>query len=155
MSGEELNRLSRRRYLELLAELEHASGPPREPGGSKNRRQQQRIPFHHTILVALMLDGVEVGNAVAVRCRNLSSRGLGVFFRQQVSPGEVCQVMFVNADRQTYTVKSEIVRCRLLDESVFEVGMRFERALELGMLLPWLAGNTKQDRGGDAQRMAV
>ncbi|MEX2214003.1 MAG: PilZ domain-containing protein [Phycisphaeraceae bacterium] len=155
MTGEEINRLSRRRYLELLAELECASGPPRVPSGTVNRRIQQRIPFHHTILMALAIGADQAGRAEAVRCRNLSSRGVGIFLGQEVKRGDECQVMFVNGDRKTFTAPATVARCRTVRNGVFEVGLRFDRVVDLGVLLPWLAGSGMRKPQEQRRRVAV
>jgi hypothetical protein len=139
-------RLSRREYTHLLAQLDRAAGPLK-PFAAGNRRIQQRIPFHREARLLCRLTGDAQPPALyLVRCRNICKRGIGFLHGLEIEPGTRCDLTLVAADGQAHEISGTVVRSRVIAESVFEVGVRFDLPIHLEEV---------HRRAGSSERLSI
>lgn len=134
-------RLSRNEYMAVLSRLNEASGPPFESRSSRNRRQQQRVPFHRSVRLlceihaASHVPGDAEPAAFIVRCRNISAGGVGFLHGAHVAPDTRCSIIIMDRAASGQCANGRVVHCREVGGGVHEVGVRFDRQIDLSRVL--------------------
>jgi len=118
-SGEELDR--------LLDELDHAEGAS-EPD---HRRGHARLWYRIPRLVMSVLDQSGRATPVTVACRNISRGGIAVLHRSFMYDGTRCELRLRHKLRGETPLCATVVRCRHVRGCVHEIGMRFEREIDV------------------------
>lgn len=129
-------RITRREYMRLISQLDHAAGRPMPAFSSSNRRTQNRIPFHREARMLLKLGpGESDWPQFLVRCRNICKRGLAFLHETRVEVGTKCEFTLIGSEHEAYEIAATITRSRSIAESVHEVGVRFNHAVDLSLLI--------------------
>ncbi len=125
-------RLDERRYEDLLRDLDDAcaSARPRPDG-----RRTQRLAFQIAD-VGLSIEHAH-GNAAhfLVYGRNISSRGISVLHGGYLHVGTTCHVSLERLCGDRMSVAGEVRYCRLVTGACHEIGIRFAREIDPGMLV--------------------
>ncbi|MFG0260606.1 MAG: PilZ domain-containing protein [Phycisphaerales bacterium JB041] len=112
-----------------------ASAASLPPGVSASRREVERVKFPHDGSVALA--GPAAGaSPIRVRCRDLSSKGVGLVCGVRLEPGARCTVQLTNPVGKVVSVPGTVIRCRALSASSNEIGVRFEAPINLSDFVP-------------------
>lgn len=128
--------LSDRDLASLLDKMEAAD----RAAGVDTRRAFARWPFRRVaVSVTLIHPG---GSSVSLRlaCRNLSRGGCSLFHSAFVHPGTGCIVVLPAADGTDRELKGSIKRCIHRVATLHELGMSFEKEIDLRDFLPAEAG---------------
>lgn len=129
-------RITRREYMRLISQLDRAAGRPMPAFASTNRRTQNRIPFHREARLLLMLGTSEAKwPQFLVRCRNICKRGLAFLHESRIESGTKCEFTLIGSEHEAYEISATIARSRSIAESVHEIGVRFNHAVDLSLLI--------------------
>ncbi len=79
-------------------------------------------------------DGLDVV-AFRVRAINLSRSGMSFLHGAPSRPGDVCEISALDASGMKRRIPARVVRCRLLEGRVHEVGVRFDEPIRLDDLV--------------------
>lgn len=123
-------RLTPKDCEKLLATLEQRSGERKDA----RRRQDSRIPLPDAVVLC-KLQAVGGSTQFAVKCRNVSRRGLGFLHGAYVYTGTVCEVTIITRKRVGFRVTGRVVRCQHIGDKIHEVGVRLDNELDLNELL--------------------
>jgi hypothetical protein len=121
-------RISKSEWRAILTQLERDAQDP--TGRDKRRDQRKRYRAMMTLLIKMLHPG---GTRITylVRTRNLSNTGLGFLHGGYLHSGTRCTLALTALDGTPCPISGKIVRCRHLQGKVHEVGIRFERPINL------------------------
>lgn len=85
-------------------------------------------------LLQIMSNGLQCPH-FHIRCRNISRSGLGFMHGQFINPGTPVEVTLVNQNRKGVIVTGSIVRARLIDNHIHELGVKFDELLDLDEII--------------------
>lgn len=146
-------RLTRSQYMALLASLAHRGGPAHAALSPENHRRQQRIPFHHDARLLCEFradadaDADDASSGAAepalylVKCRNISAGGMGFLHGGPLAIGTACEMTLLRADRTTLKLRGVVARCECIERHIFEIGVRFEKDIDLNKLMAIARGS--------------
>ncbi|MAY75534.1 MAG: hypothetical protein CMJ31_12635 [Phycisphaerae bacterium] len=118
--------LGPKELIRLLDELDESAAPP----GSVVRAHA-RWPFRAAALpVAIVLPGGST-KRILLACRNLSSGGAGYLHNAYMHPGTRCIVTLPSLSGAVEHVEGEVARCQHRRGVIHEVGIRFDKPLEM------------------------
>jgi hypothetical protein len=121
-------RVSKRDWPVILAQLERSNG---FRGGSEKRKE---IRLAYREMLPLPMELIHPGGSRSrflVRSRNLSRTGLGFLHGGFLYNGTYCVVMLITAESNITPVPGRITRCRHVYGKVHEVGVRFDKAIDM------------------------
>ena len=79
-------------------------------------------------------DGLDV-EAFRVRTVNLSRTGMSFLHGAPARPGDACEIVVLDACGAKRRIECRVVRCRVLEGRVHEVGVRFNEPIRLDDLV--------------------
>lgn len=130
----QLERLRPERVRTLLDRLDARTRPP----GTMELRLSRRFAYRAPALAVEFagLDGIS--RRCPAASRNISRDGLGLLVGQFVYPGTPCDVALVSQHGRALPVRGRVVRCRYLvgSEALYDVGVRFERPVNVALFAP-------------------
>jgi CheY-like chemotaxis protein len=95
------------------------------------RRGFVRWPFRRETIEVRVLDRGEPGPPLRVACRNLSRGGMCLLHSAFVHPGTRVEVLLPRERGAALPVTGAVVRCQHRRQMLHEVGVRFDRALDV------------------------
>jgi hypothetical protein len=110
----------------ILASLAQKAGE----GKGDNQRKESRIPMTDVVVIC-KLQAVGGPTQFAVKCRNVSRRGVGFLHGAYVHAGTRCEVTIITRRRVGFRATGKVVRCRHVGDKVHEVGVRLDSDLDL------------------------
>lgn len=119
--------LSSRQLEDVLDLLEQQAGSTGDAVG----RIDARWPFRHTSLHVNIQQPGGSTSAVQMACRNLSRTGAGLLHSAFAYPGTKCTIKLPHPQDGDMTVSGEIVRCQHRGGVLHEIGVRFDREIDL------------------------
>ena len=93
------------------------------------RRTEPRHPYHVTCILRLGYPGQTPGTYL-VRCRNLSTGGMGFVHSAMLEPGTRCALALQGNGGAGCIVAARIAWCRPI-EQVYDVGVQFDEPIEV------------------------
>lgn len=66
-----------------------------------------------------------------IRCRNISSTGIGFMHGQFIHPGTEVEIIFVTQKREGVIVNGKVMRAQLIDGHVHNLGVQFDEPIDL------------------------
>ena len=121
MTEEEIERL-----IEELA----AQGPQ-----GADRRRHKRIPCRKTAILVLV-DRPGGDTSFLVLVNNISSGGFAFKHSWELEPGTPCRVKIMLPPGGVAVCEGNIVRCRELEGSGYEIGLQFAELLDISLVAP-------------------
>jgi hypothetical protein len=82
-------------------------------------------------VVICKLQAVGGTTQFAVKCRNISRRGVGFLHGGYVHPGTLCEVTIITKRRVGFRATGKVVRCQHIGDKIHEVGVRLDSDLDL------------------------
>jgi CheY-like chemotaxis protein len=124
-------RISPREENDIIAELAQGSAMPTAQT-SKERRLNNRVPYLNEagLFVQMRHPGGSVVNYL-VRTRNLSPTGIAFLHGSFVYNGTACVLALHDRNGKMVGIEGKVVRCKLVRGHVHDVGVRFNRTLDL------------------------
>ncbi len=121
-------RYSEKQWAKVFDQL---NGPP-EPFDGKNRRRDKRQRYRRTLRIMVRVDHPGGSSSTfLVRSRDLSAYGMGFLHGGFVYPQTNCTVVMPRQDGKLLSLQGTIVRCRLLQGRLHEVGVHFNERINL------------------------
>ena len=96
---------------------------PRVLDGRERRRHPRRPLLTPATLT--VVDGVNAGASYEIQTRDLSLSGLCFLLRESLAVGQSCRITLPSEG----THLCEVIRCRLLSNGKYEVGVQFRKLL--------------------------
>lgn len=97
-----------------------------------DRRCEPRQEIDKTMELLLRTEGNgQPSDSFAVRCRSISSRGLGFVHPLFITPGTTCEVTLIGLDGRSVAVSGTVVRCLRRSPKVYGVGVKFDDPIRL------------------------
>ena len=130
-------RISPREESEIISELAQTGGiSGAAAASSKDRRKNDRVPYLNQagLFVQMKHPGGSVVNYL-VRTRNLSPTGIAFLHGSFVYTGTACVLALHDKDGKMVGVDGKVVRCQHVRGHVHDIGVRFNRPLELKQFL--------------------
>lgn len=131
-NGLDTLRLSDKQWANVMSEIEAAT--PTYDGGERRRDSRRRYKKHLRVIVRVEHPGGS-NMTFAVRSRDISAMGVGFLHGSFLYPGTPCSVVLPALDGRMFSVKGTIVRCRLLQGKLHEVGVEFTDPIELQLFI--------------------
>lgn len=100
-----------------------------------NGRGDVRFPYAPTNLTMRVLHPGGTYNNFVVRSRNLSNGGIGVFHGGFLHEGTQVEVNLQTDDGETMATVGHVSHCRLVGGRVHELGIRFDRKIDVSNFL--------------------
>lgn len=125
---------------DLQALLDRLDGT--ESSAARQRRASTRQPYRlHCVEVDIQQpDGAWVRAFVA--CRNLSQGGLSILHNAFLYTGTECRITLPSTDGEPVLMFGRVVRCRLVEKKIHEIGIAFDHPEE--------ANRTRRDKAAAA-----
>lgn len=102
------------------------------PDGAGYKRTFVRWPFRHGGVRIEVLEGSRICSSLRYACRNISGGGMSVMHSAYVHPGTCCVAHLPKRDGDTLAVTGKVHRCRHFRGHIHEVGIRFDRTIDVG-----------------------
>jgi CheY-like chemotaxis protein len=114
-------------------ELASVHGQLDSAGGSdaNHKRLSARLSFHHDNIGVEIVQPGGARSAFNVACRNLSRSGLGFLHSSYLHMGTIVYTSLVRDDGSVVRVAGKIVRCRHVARHIHEIGVRFDRPVDV------------------------
>lgn len=93
------------------------------------QRQNKRLPYFVREGLILEVEGATA--RFIVRPRDLSAGGIGFLHGSFLHPGRNCIIALKTVDGEGLLVNGRIVRCRCVRGRIHDVGMQFEKPVEI------------------------
>ena len=134
--------LSDQQWMSILERIERQSREDRPvdfasaAAGERRQTDDPRQPITARCLIRVGAHGEEAGTFL-VRTRNISSGGLGFVHHHDLPPGARCTVALQLDDGQGMILSGRVAWCREVlqlevEEAAFEIGVQFDRPINLG-----------------------
>lgn len=121
-----LNKIARDSLLEGLDVAAGAANPT-----GAGRRSDRRYPFRLANIPTLLAQAdAQVGRFLVVT-RNISRGGFSFVHGSFVHVGSRCQITLPNAERELVVLKGTTVSCRHIKGMIHEVGVRFDKKIDV------------------------
>lgn len=66
-----------------------------------------------------------------IRCRNISSTGIGFMHGQFIHPGTEVEIIFITQKREGVIVNGKVIRAQLVDGHIHNLGVQFDEPIDL------------------------
>jgi hypothetical protein len=121
-------RITKREWLTLLSQLEREA--TQRIGQEKRRDQRKRYRAMTAMLIQMVHPG---GSRITylVRSRNLSRSGFGFLHGGYLHSNTRCNLTLTAHDGTPRPVAGKVVRCRHLQGKVHEVGIKFDKPINI------------------------
>jgi CheY-like chemotaxis protein len=108
------------------------------PPTALSLRRSERFEYRPEELIVELAQPGEAAISYAVAARNVSREGLGFLIGKLVYPGTRCRVTLPSPYGDETQVTGRVARCRYLvgSGSLYEVGMMFDRPIDVTMFAP-------------------
>jgi CheY-like chemotaxis protein len=110
---------------------EAAAGHDPSPRAKKRSR---RMSYRQQINCSIQHPGGGIAT-FAVSSRNLSQGGMAFLCNAFIHPGSQCTMALVTPQRQQVTAVGKIVHCHLVRGRIHEIGVKFNRPINLGSFI--------------------
>ena len=121
-----LNRVARENLLEQLDVAAGAAKPKQSA-----RRTDQRFPFRLANIPVLIAQADGMVGRFLVVTRNISTGGVSFVHGSYIHVGSRCQLTLPSVHKELVVLKGTTVSCRHLKGMLHEVGVRFDKKIEL------------------------
>jgi hypothetical protein len=99
----------------------------------QEKRKFSRLGYRSLQIVLIIKEsGGEV--AFMTAARNVSQGGVCLLHRQMLYPAEQCRIVLPLSGNKRLLVRGRVVRCRFIQGVLHEVGVRFDRPIQLAEL---------------------
>lgn len=102
----------------------------RQDDGGKVRRQASRFSYR-TLNAVVRPENEDKTVAFVVSTRNISVGGMSVLHSQMMYPGTGCTVELATHDGKWLRIKARVAHCRLVRGMLHEIGLKFDKALDV------------------------
>lgn len=122
--------LGQRELGELLDRLEEP-----DQHGSDPKRDFVRWPFRQTSVKVQILHAGGTPASITVACRNISRTGMSILHSSYLHTGTKCRVLLPLPGKDDISMDGWITRCTHRSGVVHEIGIRFDRHLDVQLFL--------------------
>lgn len=105
-------------------------------GGATGRRTFVRWPFRRETVELILVHPGGSRSSIRVACRNLSRGGASVLHSSYVHAGARCLVLLPRPGGSALSVEGRVVRCDHRAGLVHEIGVVFDREIDVRALIP-------------------
>lgn len=127
-------RLSNRDCEQMLRNLDMATRPVEE--GENQRGEYDRVDVSNDMIaVVKLLPADSRPTQFRIRCRNISSTGIGFLHGQFIYEKTPCEIILINGQQQGFQLHAKVVRCRFIEKHVHEVGIQFASPVDIKVIM--------------------
>lgn len=132
-----------------LADLIGAARAPTPLGNRRPKGRASRMAYDEqgVLIAALRPAQDQEITAYKVRPLNISSTGVGFLHGAFVYPGTVCSLIARDLGGVPRQLTGHVVRCRLIQGRVHEVGVRFDEPIDLTELVEGATDDLEEPEG--------
>ncbi len=122
-------RISPRECDDILRSIRQIMLP--KDSGQCQRGEHDRIEIENEVIAVLKTRPPE-GRPIQfqVRCRNISNTGIGFFHGQFIHEKTPCELILINTQHEGFAVHGHVVRCRLIEKHIHEIGIAFTQPID-------------------------
>lgn len=127
-------RISNRECDELLRTLEQSVRSVED--NNNLRGENDRVEVGSDIIAVVKLLPPEGRpTQFRIRCRNISSSGIGFLHGQFVHENTPCEIILINAQQHGFLLPAKVVRCRFIEKHIHEIGIAFAQPIDFKQIL--------------------
>ncbi|NOT01810.1 MAG: response regulator [Phycisphaerales bacterium] len=109
----------------------------KSPPGSHERRADERYRYRVSgCVIQVAQPGAGGSVSYSMPTRNLSASGIAVIHGNYVHPKTPCSVQLISSHGSWETVTGKVAACRHVKGLIHEVGIQFDRRIDVGMYCP-------------------
>jgi hypothetical protein len=127
--------LNEAQWGQLLDRIESGKGPTVPATRDRRDLDATRYPLVRPAAMRVVHPGGNVTSHL-VRTRNLSAGGVGILHSSFLHPGTACHFAIKTIHGENVAVPARILWCRHVEGRCHELGLRFDRMLQIDEFVP-------------------